>query len=113
MLPPPRSGYLRVPRWAIADPDVGIRGNTHGPGALSIGISATTEGDGYLDGGAHDKITGLDLDVADVRDVERTRHEGTGTLGTRAPRHSGRHRWKALNRRRSIGRSNLGTGPRS
>jgi hypothetical protein len=75
------AGDSFVPGWAIADLDVRMQGVAPGPGALFMGIAPTTAADAYLGGVAHDEITELDLDVATVRDVEYTRHEGIGTLG--------------------------------
>lgn len=75
------AGDSFVPGWAIADLDVRMQGVAPGS-ALFMGIAPTTAADAYLGGVAHDEITDLDLDVATVRDVEYTRHEGIGTLGT-------------------------------
>ena len=73
------AGDSGVPTWAIVDLDVRMHGNTEGPGALFMGVAASTAVDAYLDGVAYDEITDLDLDVGNVRSVEYTRHEGSGT----------------------------------
>jgi hypothetical protein len=70
-----------VPSWAIDDLDVRMQGDTDGPGALFMGIAASSAVDAYLDGVAYDEITDLELDVANVRDVVYTKHGGSGTPG--------------------------------
>lgn len=70
-----------VPSWAIDELDIRVQSTTNGPDAIFIGIADSAAVNRYLDGVAHDEITELDLDVADVRDVEYTRHAGSGTPG--------------------------------
>ena len=70
-----------LPDWAIADLDVRMRGSTNGPGPLFIGIAPSSDVDAYLAGVAHDEISDVELDVADVRATEYTTHDGTATPG--------------------------------
>lgn len=62
----------------VADPDdVRMQGTASGPNELFMGIAPTTAVDEYLDGVAHDEITGWEADRGDIVDVEYTTHQGT------------------------------------
>jgi hypothetical protein len=64
----------------VADPDdVRMRGVASGSDVLFMGIAPSAVVDAYLDGVAHDEITGWNADLANITDVDYATHEGTAT----------------------------------